>query len=751
MKKNKTTHLMAGIYIIIFVAVFLVLTGRFMYIQATGEIDGVSLDEWAEQKRTSSYTLSAERGKIFDKNGMTLAYDRPTYRMYAILDEAYSDKSEEPLHVEDPQKTAETLAPLLDVEVSEILDPLKRGIENGRFQVEFGKIGKELSQQKKDEISELDIPGINFEEESIRYYPNGMFASHIIGFARETEIETDDGYKNEIIGIAGMENEMNDLLSGTDGFISYQRDRYNKKLLDPNEIIQLPEDGDDVYLTIDQKIQTLLEDVLSQVDENYNPKKMNAIVMDAKTGQVLAMSSRPSYDPNNPENVENWYNDVISTPFEPGSTVKMFTWAAAIEEGVYNGSEGFQSGSYQPNEQVKKIHDHNGGEGWGVISYDEGFQRSSNVATAKLVWEKIGTDTFLEYLHAFGFHEKTGIDLPGEVAGQILYNWPLEKITTSFGQGSTTTPIQQMKAATAIANDGKMLQPYVIDKIVDSTNGKVIEQKSPNVVGEPISAETADQVLKLLESVVNGENGTGKIYQLDDYTVGGKTGTAEIPNPDGGGYLTGKENYVFSFLGMAPIEDPELIMYVSIQQPELEPTETGSVPLSFVFNNVVENSLHYLNIDPDIEGNDRIQQITVPKLIGENATESEDMLVKQGLKVSLVGDGEEIVAASVTEGEAVLPSDRIILITDEPQMPDIIGWSLRDVMKLTDLMQLKVETFGNGYVVTQNIPEGTPIKENDYLGVELLPPDEEPEENVDDNRNGEEAEELTDEASTEEE
>ena len=750
MKKNKTTHLMAGIYIIIFVAVFLVLTGRFLYIQATGEIAGVSLDEWADQKRTSSYSISAERGKIFDKNGMTLAYDRPTYKMYAILDETYSEKSEEPLHVEDPQKTAEALAPLLDVEVSEILTPLQNGMDKDRFQVEFGKIGKEISQQKKDEIVALEIPGVNFEEESIRYYPNGMFASHIIGFARDTEIKTDEGYENDIIGIAGMEKEMNDLLSGKDGFISYQRDRYNKKLLNPNEIIKEPENGDNVYLTIDQKIQTLLEDVLTQVDEEYKPSKMNAAVMDAKTGQVLAMSSRPSYDPNNPTDVENWYNDVVSTPFEPGSTVKMFTWAAAIEEGVYNGSEGYLSGSFQPNEKIKKINDHNGGNGWGVISYNEGFQRSSNVAAAKLVWEKMGTETFLEYLQAFDFDKKTGIDLPGEVAGKILYNWPLEKITTSFGQGSTMTPIQQMKAATAIANDGKMMQPYVIDRIIDSSTGDVLEQKSPNVVGEPISKETSEQVLKLLESVVNGKHGTGKMYQLDDYLVGGKSGTAEMPNPDGPGYLTGRENYVFSFLGMAPIEDPELIMYVSVQQPELKPTETGSVPLSFIFRNVVENSLHYLNIDPDKDVEETIEPVTIPEVIGKNSSDINKMLNDQGLKVSLIGEGEEIVASSVTEGETVLPSDRIILITDEPTMPNIIGWSLRDVMKLADLMSFNVETFGDGYVATQNIQEGSPIKENDYLGIELLPPNENPDESPN-SENSDETEESQNENTSESE
>jgi len=456
MRKNKTTHMMAGVFIILFAAVFLVLTGRFIYIQATGEVNNISLEEWAEQKRTSSYSIRAERGKIYDKNGMTLAYDRPTYRVYAIIDEAYSENLEEPKHVVDPEKTAEALAPLLEVEVSSLQESLQAGMnaEPPRFQVEFGNAGKELSQQKKEEIEALEIPGIHFEEQSMRYYPNGMFASHIIGFARDAAVETEEGTKSEVQGVTGMEKEMNDLLSGKDGYISYQRDLYNTKLLDPNEIIHEPENGDDVYLTLDQKIQTLVDESLSTVDAEYNPERITAVVMSAKTGEVLAMSNRPSYNPNNPANVENWYNDVISTPFEPGSTVKMFTWAAAIQEGVYNGNEGFMSGTYNVNEKITPVRDVNQGKGWGIISYDEAFERSSNVGASKLVWEKIGTEKFLEYLHAFDFDAKTEIDLPGEVAGEILYNWPREKLSAAFGQGSTVTPIQMMKAATAIANDG---------------------------------------------------------------------------------------------------------------------------------------------------------------------------------------------------------------------------------------------------------------------------------------------------------
>lgn len=714
---------MAGILIVFFAGVFLILTGRFMYIQATGEINDVSLEEWADQKRTTSHTLDSERGGIFDKNGMTLAYDRPTFRIYAVVDESYSNDLEEPVHVDDHQQAAQELAPILEMEESEILSRLQNGVESEQFQVEFGSAGNGLSQQERDDIVDLDLSGINFEKEAVRYYPNGVFASHIIGFARDSETETDDG---EIIrgisGEAGIENEMDDILSGQDGYISYQRDRFNNKLVDPNEVIQQPEDGNNVYLTIDQKIQTLLEDTLSQVEEEYNPESMTAVVMDPNTGEIVAMSNRPSYNPNNPSDVKNWYNDAISNPFEPGSTVKMFTWAAAIEEGVYNGDEEFSSGSYRANEQLDPIHDHNNGDGWGSISYDEGFIRSSNVATAKLLWEKMGAETYLEYIEAFDLDKETGIDLPGEVAGDVLYNWPLEKITTSFGQGSTMTPIQQMQAATAIANDGEMLQPYVIQSIVDSSTGDAIEENSPHVVGEPISGDTSEEVRRLLDDAVNSEDATGAKYRLDDYTVGGKTGTAQIPGPDGT-YQTGRENLAFSFLGMAPIDDPEMMMYVSVKQPELASTEVGSDPVAFIFNNVMENSLHYLNIEPDKGVDSSVEQVEIPSLVGKDSSNAEQTLIDLGLRVATVGSGE-IVAANVEEGDEILPNDRIILVTDEPTMPDVTGWSVRDVMELANLLQLEIETFGHGYVDTQSMEEDTPIVEGDYLAVELIRPGE---------------------------
>ncbi len=717
MKKNKSTNIVASLLMIFFMFLFLIVSGRYIYIQATGVVSDVSLTEWAKDKRETSVVLPAERGEIYDHSGMTLAYNRPAYRIYAILDPEYSTNQKEPKHVVDPQKTAEKLAPFLDLEETEIREKIEKGIEEERFQVEFGKTGKNLSQQTMEEIKSLNLPGIYFLEEAIRYYPNGMFASHIIGFAQEDE-ETE-----ELTGITGVENAKNKLLGGTDGFLQYQRDRYNKKLVDPKEVVQKPEDGHDIYLTIDQKIQTLLEDALSQVDEKYDPERITAVVMDPKTGAILALGNRPSFNPNNPEDVENWYNDVISTPFEPGSTTKMFTWAAAIDSGNYNGNEYFQSGRYVVNEKIEPINDHNQGAGWGSITFDEGFRRSSNVAASKLVWEKIGAETFLEYLERFDFDKKTDIDLPNEVAGKILYNWPSEKLRAAFGQGSTTTPIQQVKAASAIANKGKMVKPYVIQKIVDSNTGDVIEEKEPVVVGEPISEETAAQMLDLLESVVNSKDGTGKPYRLDDYTVAGKTGTAQIPNSNGKGYLRGSHNNIFSFLGMAPKDDPQLIMHVSVKQPKLEPGESGSEPVSFIFNNVMENGLHYMNIEPDKETEQSTAETeTFPEVLNKDVNTVTKQLEKTGANITVIGNGEKIVAANIAEGDKFFPNQRIMLLTDKPTMPDIIGWSHRDVLSLANLLEVNVETSGVGYVKKQSIKEDKKIDDKTTLKVELAPP-----------------------------
>ncbi|MCM3225023.1 penicillin-binding transpeptidase domain-containing protein [Terribacillus saccharophilus] len=710
MKKNKTTQRMAMFLLSAFALLFLVLAGRFLFIQASGEVAGVNLKEFAESKRTDSYTLEATRGKILDRNGMELAYDQPTYSIYAIVSEKYSADKDHPIHVTEVDKTAEEIADIIDADPADLKERLQKGIDEGLWQVEFGSAGKGLSQDQKKQIEDLDLPGIQFTEEAERFYPNGTFASQIIGLAQRK-----DGV---ITGMTGIEQQLNDQLAGKNGNISYERDGYGYKLLNPSEEVQAAQDGDNVYLTIDQKIQTLLEDTLTQVDEKWNPKKISAVVMNPKTGEIVAMSNRPSYDPNNPENVENWYNDAISNPVEPGSTMKMFTVASAIEEGKWNPEEKYKSGSYKPDSKTT-ISDWNKG-GWGSITYLEGMQRSSNVMVANLVANKIGEEKFLEYLKKFHFDQKTGIDLPGEIPGTILYNYQSEKISTSYGQGTTATPIQMITAASAIANDGKMVTPNIIDKIVNPDTKKVVEQKKTEVQGKPISKETADETLKILESVVTSKHGTGKPFKLDDYSVAGKTGTAQIPNPNGGGYMLGKNNYLFSFLGMAPADDPELIMYVSVLQPELKETETGSEPSAFIFKNVMENALHYMDISPDqADDKNEVSEKRVPDIEGMSVNATKKALEDTGMDVVVVGEGNKVATTSVESGQTILEGERAIIVTEDPTMPDIKGWSMREVLELGELLELDVETINSGYAKTQSIKKGTKLNKNDYLAVEF--------------------------------
>lgn len=726
MGKKANSKKMIIFFFIVFSVVFVAVTGRFLYIQAKGEVNNVSLKEWAKDKREVSYPLKAERGKIYDDTGVMLAYDRPVFRIYAVIDPAHSKNKQDNLHVEDPESTAKELAKFIDIDQQETEERLAKAIKENenlpederQFQIEFGNEGKNISQTTKNEIEEANIQGINFIEDATRYYPNGVFASHILGFARPNE----DSDEKEIQGVVGMEKVKNDFLKGENGHISFQRDKFNKKLLNSDEVVTEPEDGNDIYLTINQKVQTLLEDVLSDVENSHNPERITATIMDPKTGEIVAMSNRPSYDPNQPEDVENWYNDIISTPVEPGSTVKMFTWAAAIDAGVYNGSDTYKSGKYQVNPRIQAIRDHNGGKGWGTISYDEGFRRSSNVAAAKIAWETLGTEKYHDYLKAFEFDKKTDIDLPSEVAGEILYNYPLEKITTSFGHGGTMTPIQQLKAATSIANKGKMMKPYVIKKIMNPKTNDILEEHEPENVGEPISEEAASEVLDLLGDVVNKKDGTGKKFDIKDYTVGGKTGTAQMPDPDGKGYLTGKNNYVFSFLGMVPQDDPELIMYVSVTQPKLKDTEVGSDITSHIFTNVMGNSLKYLNIEPEKNDEDKTETIEMPKVIDKKTKEVEQELEKLNLKYHLIGDGDKVVASSVNESTNTLSNKPVILITNKLKMPDLAGWSKREILELENLLDIPIEINGDGFVTDQNIEVDEKINKKTKITVQLEKP-----------------------------
>jgi len=715
-KKRPSMNKRALLLFVIFGMLFFILSYRFFVIQITGQAEGKALAAYAEQIYEKERTLDAKRGSIFDRNGSELAVDTIGYRLVAVLSSSVTPKgAKEPKHVVDPQSTATQLAKYIDMDVNEIYSRLTKDA----FQVEFGEAGKNLPYEVKEKIEKLKLPGITFIRESMRSYPNGIFASHLIGFANMVQSKKEKSEK--LVGQLGIEKLFNDELTGIDGKMTFQSDIWGYILPNKESIIQSPKEGSSIYLTIDKKIQTFLEDSMNQVQEEYNPVKMMGIVANAKTGEILAMAQRPTFDPNTREGInDNWQNIVVENAFEPGSTMKVFTLAAAIEEGVFNPNDVYVSGSY-PIPGSKPIRDHNW-VGWGKISYLEGLQRSSNVGFAYLL-EKIGTNKFKDYLDSFKFGVATGIGLPNESTGIIQYKYLRDKVSTSFGQASSVTALQLVQGMTAITNKGNMMKPYLIDKIVDS-EGKIIKEIKPEKVSEPISEKTADEVLKYLETVVTGEYGTGKIFNIDSYRVAGKTGTAQIHDTVNGGYLEGYDNYIFSFLGAAPIDDPELIVYVMVQQPDLneDEYESGAVPVSKIFNPVMKNSLQYLNIEPD-ETISSAEKVSLPDLNGKTTQEAKQMIKNLNLQSIVIGDGNKIVSTSPSKEAVLIENEIVMLKTDgDIKMPDLTGWSLANVMKLKALIDIPIEISGSGYVKNQSIKPNSTINKNSVLKIELESP-----------------------------
>ncbi|SEN29305.1 penicillin-binding protein 2B [Mesobacillus persicus] len=718
-KKQPNMNVGAAGLFFLFSLLFFILIYRFLSIQITGEAHGQALAARAQQKYANETVIEAVRGTIFDRNAEVIAEDASAYTLVAILDDTVTTNPEKPRHVDDPAKTAKVLAKYIEMDEEEIIERLTK---DGAFQVEFGVAGRDISHQIKSELEKEELPGITFIKSSKRFYPNGIFSSHLIGFVEKREKENENG-QTETIGQLGIEQSLNEELTGKNGSLEVESDLWGFLLPDGEKKVTPAKNGNDVYLTIDKKIQTFLEDAINRVDEEYKPKKIIALVADAKTGDILAMGQRPTFHPQTREGIaQSWHNEIIETTIEPGSTMKVFTLAAAVEENVFNPNETFESGSYRVTPKSVPIRDHNYGRGWGTISYLEGIQRSSNVAVAKLVNEKLGLDAYRNYLTSFGFDQPTGIDLPNEVVGKIQYQWPIEKITTSFGQGTTMTPIQLVTATTAIANDGKMMKPHVIDKILDSTTGEVVKQIEPEVVGTPISPETAKRVREILETTITDEDhGTGGNYKIDGYRVAGKTGTAQIPGSDGK-YLTGHENFLFSFLGMAPTDNPELIVYVAVQQPQIDESTNGSIPVSMIFKPVMKSSLQYLNIQPSTIGKATSNEI--PDVSGKNVQEAVVTLQEKGLNPVVVGKGTNVERQLPEAGMITLEGEKVLLKTsgDEVITPDMSEWSLRDTMKFAEIAELKLNKAGNGFVSKQNIKPGTAVAKGEYLIVELTPP-----------------------------
>ena len=663
---------------------------RFSFVATVGEVDSNNLAKQRQKQYRTDTVLQAQRGAILDRTGNVIAEDSNTYTIYAILDKQ-NKNGDKPDYVTDKAKTAKVLSRYLAISEDKILarlNPTKKHV----FQVEFGTPGTKLSLAIKKQIDAEKQPGIHFRETPSRLYPNGVFASHVIGIAQAQ----DKG--SGLTGVMGLEKQFNTVLAGDNGYRRSETDAYGYKLPNAKTKLKTPVNGGTVYTTLDSGLQSYLETLMTDVQTKYEPKGLTAVLMSAKTGKILAASQRPTFDASTGEGLgDMWRDSLVEDNYEPGSVMKIVTLASAIQSGKYHPNEYYQSGSVKLDGGT--VNDWRSG-GWGSIPLSKAFPLSSNVGMVKIEQE-MGAGVWKSYLDKFKFGQKTGITLPGETNGRISFAQPLDQAITSFGQGIEVNVMQMMQAISAVSNDGKMLKPQIVSKVVHK-NGKETVYK-PEVVGQPISKETAAQVIDAMRHVVNDEDGTGVAYKMPGVDLAVKTGTGQIASAQGG-YLTGDSNYIFSVAGIAPASDPKYVLYVTMKQPQ-KMTEPAETILASIFKPMMQRAL-------DTTANGTVAKDTntadVPAVTNAALTTAQDTVKKAGFDVATIGTGNKVVQQLPASGTKALRDSRVLLLTNGAMtMPDLTGWSKSDVLKFVQLTGKKFKLVGDGFVVRQSIAKGT--------------------------------------------
>jgi len=706
---------------------FFGLIGRLWWIQS---VDAAWIMEKGKSQWEKERILQPKRGSILDRNGHVLAYEGKAYKVEAQLKQ--KDKEPPPWmgdnYVKDPYGTAAKLSPILQTPVDKLVKYLTQDNVNV---TELGPGSLKITEEQKEAIYNLQyplgpdgkrsewnqLPGIVLRETTRRYYPNEEFAAHVLGYVN---------YQGE--AMMGIELQFDEELRGEKGQLQVMMDAAGYPLPQGERKYKPARDGQNVVLTIDQQIQDYVEQALDNAVKQYNPKRATVIVTDPQSGEVLAMATRPQFNPNHYTKIENHLNYAISMNFEPGSTFKIITLAAAIEEGLFNPNETYQSGTYTK-VPGKPINDHNNGRGWGKITFLEGVQRSSNVAFVILGYERLQQQRLYDYFQRFGIGKKTGILLPGEEEGimrDLLHpNSDRDVAVTTFGQGVAVTAIQQVAAVGAIANGGELLKPRIVKELRDPHSGEVVKRFEREVVRRVVSEQTSKQVRGIFETVVTGEHGTGREYQIDGFQVAGKTGTAQKYDPQTGGILPGK--YIASFIGFAPKDDPRLLVYVVIDEPQAKYEDLGRLVVAPVFKSVMENSLLYLQQKPaqtERKAAPPVEAQRLPNYVGMAASVAKQKALAAGFQAEMIGTGTRIVSQSPAAGEQVLPNSKVTLVTDRIEgvrMPDFTGKSLREVMEFASLTGLDVSAAGQGFVTEQSIPPGTVLSGGEQLLVTLKP------------------------------
>jgi stage V sporulation protein D (sporulation-specific penicillin-binding protein) len=633
---NVTVRKRLAVALFIGILIFFIIDVRLGYVQF---VLGDMLTDRARDSWSRNIPFEPERGQIMDRNGVALATNISSPTVYVV-----------PRQVKNPAETAEKLAAALNISKDSVYSQITKRTSSVRL-----KEGRKISHEKSKEIRGLGLEGVYIGEDSKRHYPFGSYLSHVLGFA---------GIDNQ--GLMGLELFYDKELKGKRGSVQFYADAKGARMNDMADDYEPPIDGLDLKLTIDTKVQTIVERELDIAQAKYNPDGIIAIAMDPNTGEILAMSSRPDFDPAKFQSVSpEVYNrnlPVWST-YEPGSTFKIITLAAALEEGKVDlHDDHFHDPGFAKVEGATLRCWKKGGHG--SQSFLEVVQNSCNPGFVEL-GQRLGKDTLFKYIKNFGFGQKTGIDLQGEGTG-IMFKMsnvgPVELATTAFGQGVSVTPIQQVAAVAAAVNGGTLYTPYIAKELVDPITKQVVMKKSPTAKRRVISEATSKEIRHALESVV--AQGTGGRAFVDSYRVGGKTGTAQKAKD--GRYL--ENNHIVSFIGFAPADDPQIVVYVGVDNPK-GTVQFGGVVSAPIVGAIMEDSLQALEVQPRKNQIPKkmtwedLPFIAVPDLVGLTRKELQEQLIN--LNIDASGTGDVVVKQAPEPGTKIKEGSTIRIYFDE--------------------------------------------------------------------------------------
>ena len=711
-------------------AVFLV---NFAVIIGTGSKFGVNLVKEASKVHQTTRTVPAKRGTIYDRNGTPIAEDATSYNVYAVIDKEYKSANGDVLYVEESQynKVAEIFHKYLDMEETYVKDQLS---QPNLKQVSFGAKGNGITYANmmsiKQDLESAKVEGINFTTSPNRSYPNGKFASSFIGLAQLHENE--DGTKS-LIGTSGIESSLNSLLAGTDGIITYEKDRLGNIVPGTEQVTRQTVNGKDVYTTLSSPLQSFMESQMDAFQEKLKGKYMTATLVSAKTGEILATTQRPTFDADTKEGITEdfvWRDILYQSNYEPGSTMKVITLASAIDNNTFPGGEYFNSSELKVADATIRDWDVNDGLSAGsIMTYSQGFAHSSNVGMT-LLQQKMGDATWLEYLNRFKFGVPTRFGMSDEYAGQLPEDNVVNIAMSAFGQGISVTQTQMLRAFTAIANDGVMLEPKFISALYDP-NDQTVRKSQREVVGNPVSKEAASLTRENM-ILVGTDPIYGTMYNRNDnkpvITVPGqnvsvKSGTAQIADEQNGGYLVGKTNYIFSVVTMHPSENPDFILYVTVQQPE-----HFSNPWFGEFANpILERASamkESLNLQSTAKNLDQVTTTTsyaMPATKDYSPRDMAEELRRNLVQPIVIGSGTKIKESSAAEGTNLDANEQILLLSDKvEEMPDLYGWSKKNVETFAKWLDIEVEFEGTGETVKkQSVRTNTALKNIQKIKITL--------------------------------